>query len=410
MTGAPHITGNRTTVAASALSLLVLATCSGGTPANMEQVSRGDSYQAQYRDLPHPVAENPVLRSAYMNSARCTQQSGSAGGKGSGYVPGALRGELLSRGDLVDLRLPDDATFTGEFVVSRDGFLKLPFLPPIPAQGRSADQVKAAIRSALVSGGYYADTPEVSLLVMDFAPARVGVSGAVFEPQSMDIGGIAGDTVDNRRQAAIGASTEGRNLSVALRGAGGIRPDADLSAVRITRAGTNYTLDLRGAVEGRGFEDVMLMTGDEVYVPSRQCFQDELMKPGPLSPPGISLYLSNLTQPASSNATSAIGQVVREVPYGTRYMQAVIDANCVGGPRATSANRSAALFSRNPLTGNSVVIERKVEEMRTRADRDDYDPYLLPGDSIACYDSSVTNIGEIGKLIGVFTLGTLINN
>ena len=35
----------------------------------------------------------------------------------------------------------------------------------------------------------------------------------------------------------------------------------------------------------------------------------------------------------------------------------------VGGARATSAWRSAALISRNPLTGHSVVIERDIEDM-----------------------------------------------
>ncbi|MFD2855835.1 hypothetical protein ACFSZS_15140 [Seohaeicola zhoushanensis] len=145
----------------------------------------------------------------------------------------------------------------------------------------------------------------------------------------------------------------------------------------------------------------MLIGGDEIEVPTRLCFQDKMMRPGLISPPGISLYLSNLTQPAAGNAPSAIGQTVREVPYGTRFMQAVIDANCVGGPRASSADRSAALFSRNPMTGVSVVIQRKVETMRSRADRDDYDPYLLPGDAIACYDSGITNISEIARLMAL---------
>jgi polysaccharide biosynthesis/export protein len=145
----------------------------------------------------------------------------------------------------------------------------------------------------------------------------------------------------------------------------------------------------------------MLLTGDELHVPSRQCFQDDLMRPSPISPPGVSLYLSNLTQPASGNAVSAVNRDVREVPYGARYMQAVVDSNCVGGPRATSAHRSALLFSRNPITGVSVVIERDIEDMLRRADRDDYDPYLLPGDAIACYDSDVTNIAEIGRVLGI---------
>ena len=396
--------------AASTLAIIALAACGGKTPANIEAVSRGESYQAQYRDLERPAADSPTLRSALMNAARCKPYSGSAGaGKLRTYLPDALRGELLSRGDLIDLRVPNDETFTGEFVVSRDGMLKIPFLDPIPAQGRRTEQVAAEIRRKLGAGGFYIDEPALSLLVMDFAPVRIGVSGAVFDPQASDIGGVQGDQVDSRRQAALGASTEGRNLSVALRSAGGVRPDADLSAVRITRAGTTHIVDSRGAVAGRHFDDIMLVTGDEVYVPSRQCFQDELMTPSPVSPPGVSLYLSNLTQPANNNAAAAVSQGVREVPYGTRYLQAVIDANCVGGARATSADRSAALFSRNPVTGVSVVIERRVEELRTRADRDDYDPYVLPGDAIACYDSGVTNLGEIGRLIGVFTLGALVD-
>jgi polysaccharide export outer membrane protein len=156
--------------------------------------------------------------------------------------------------------------------------------------------------------------------------------------------------------------------------------------------------------EGRNTVDIMLLTGDEVRVPTRLCFQDDLMRPSPISPPGVNLFLSNLTQPAQNNAGSAVGQTVRQMPYGSRYMQAVIDANCVGGARTTSAHRSAVLFSRNPMTGVSVVIERDIEDLLRRADRDDYDPYLLPSDAMACYDSTITNIAEIGRVLGVVTL------
>jgi hypothetical protein len=59
--------------------------------------------------------------------------------------------------------------------------------------------------------------------------------------------------------------------------------------------------------------------------------------------------------------------------------------------------------SRNPVTGVSVVIERNIENLLRRADRDDYDPYLLPGDALACYDSTVTNLAEIGRVLGIAT-------
>jgi protein involved in polysaccharide export with SLBB domain len=318
-----------------------------------------------------------------------------------------LRGERLTRNDLLDVRVAEDETFNGDYVISRDGMLKLPFLKPILAQGRTTSQVENDIAQALMAEEFYQTAPRISVRASDFASVTVGVSGAVFEPHAVEIGGVRGDTLDGRRQDAMGASTEARNLSAALRAAGGVRPDADISYVTVRRGSNMYHFDMRGVFEGQNNTDIMLLTGDEIFVPSRQCFQEDLMRPSPISPPGVSLYLSNLTQPAQNNAGAAIGQTVRQVPYGTRYMQAVIDANCVGGPRATSADRSSVLFSRNPENGLSVVIERDIENLLRRADRDDYDPYLLPGDSLACYDSTVTNITEIGRVLGVIGAVTL---
>lgn len=390
---------------ATALVLLTVTGCANlETPDNLEPVATGDGYQAQYREMPSAPSEPLFLRSAAMNAADCTAFAGGAAGKGFGRVEPALAGARLTRNDLISLRVEEDETFSGDYVISRNGTIDLPFMSPVRAQGRLAREVEADIAAQLVSRDFFVERPRVSVRVADFASVSVGVSGAVFEPRLVEIGGVPGDQIDSRRQAALGASTEARNLSAALRAAGGVRPDADISAVKVRRAGRVYTLDMRGVFEGQNAVDIMLLTGDEVSVPSRGCFQDDLMRPSPISPPGASLFLSNLTQPATGNAVSAIGREVREVPYGTRYMQAVIDTNCVGGARATSAARSAILFSRNPVTGVSVVIERDIEEMLRRPDRDDFDPYLLPGDSIACYDSTVTNIGEIGRVLGQLAL------
>ncbi|MGB5864865.1 MAG: polysaccharide biosynthesis/export family protein [Sulfitobacter sp.] len=394
----------RSTLSVAISALLMTSACAGfDQPDNFEPVAQGDGYQAQYRQPDVTRRQVELLRSAEINVQKCLSLGGSAG-KGTSIAASALKGERLSRNDLLDVRIAEDDTFNGSYVVSRDGMLKLPFLPPIRAQGRSTAEVEADIAAALVADQFYQTRPRISVRATDFASVSVGVSGAVFEPHVVEIGGVRGDTVDSQRQVASGASTEGRNLSAALRAAGGVRPDADISAVEVRRGSQVYRLDMRGVFEGSNSVDIMLLTGDEVRVPSRQCFQDDLMRPSPISPPGVSLFLSNLTQPAQNNAASAVGQTVRQVPYGSRYMQAVIDANCVGGARTTSANRSAVLFSRNPVTGVSVVIERNIENLLRRADRDDYDPYLLPGDAMACYDSTVTNLAEIGRVVGMLTL------
>ncbi|MBT9382261.1 polysaccharide biosynthesis/export family protein [Pseudooceanicola sp. CBS1P-1] len=385
--------------------VLGLAGCTSyQQPANLGPVASGQDYQAQWRTPDVSRNRADFLRSPALNAQSCHAFLGGEHGplgKGAGYGVLALRSEKLTRGDLLDIRVEDDATFNGAYEVSRDGTIRLPFLDPIPAQGRSIDEVEAELAADLVKDEFYETAPRVSVRVMDLAPVSVGVSGAVFEPHEVGIGPAGGDQRDATRAAALGASTDARNLSAAIRAAGGVRPDADLSAVELRRGGKVYRIDMRGVFEGKRVVDVMLISGDEVYVPSRECFQQDLMKPSPVSPPGVSLFLSNLTQPAAGNAISAVGQEVREVPWGTRFMQAVVDANCVGGPRSTSADRSALLMTRNPETGVSVVIERDIEDMLRRADRDDYDPYLMPGDAIACYDSTVTSVGEVARVLGL---------
>ncbi len=392
----------------SCIGIGLLAGCSSAPqPENIAEVETGGAYQAQYRMPPKGRDAESNLVAEQMNAQKC-RRGGKVTEPSSFVAPAVLRGERLSRNDLVDVRVADDDTFNGDYVISRDGALKLPFLSPIPAQGRSPDAVEADIAAALVREGFYDEPPRISVRLADFAGVSIAVSGAVFEAQAARIGGQRGEDIDTARQAALGASTEARNLSVALRSAGGVRPDADLSSVELTRAGHKHILDLRGVFAGRDAMDVMLLAGDEITVPSRACFQDEMMRPGPISPPGVTLFLSNLTKPAAGNAVSAVGRSVREVPYGTRFMQAVIDTNCVGGARATSAHRSAVLMTRDPISGISTVIERNIEDMLRRADRDDYDPYVLPGDAIACYDSSITNLAEVVGVLGaIAAVGSL---
>nr|WP_243613383.1 polysaccharide biosynthesis/export family protein [Shimia aestuarii] len=399
----------------SAVSCVTLAACSSmKTPANIEEVSRGAGYQAQYRATSQTDNETAFLQSASMNTANCRPEIGGGRnsdiGKWSGPSLNSLLGEKLSRNDLVQVTVDGDELLSKAYVVSRDGNLKLPYLPPIPAQGRSTAEVEAALAQALVAENFYETLPRIAVRITDFASVSVGVVGAVFEPHAVEIGGVQGDAMDTGRQQAMGASTEGRNLSAALRAAGGVRPDADLSAVELHRQGRIYQMDLRGVFDGTDPTDIMMLTGDKIVVKSRMCFQDNLMRPSPISPPGVSLYLSNLTQPATGNAPSAIGRESRQVPYGTRFMQAVVNTNCVGGAKTTNANRSAVLFSRNPVTGVSVVIERRIENLLRRGDRDDYDPYVLPGDAIACYDSAVTSVAEIGRVIGTIGAATLLLN
>jgi polysaccharide export outer membrane protein len=62
------------------------------------------------------------------------------------------------------------------------------------------------------------------------------------------------------------------------------------------------------------------------------------------------------------------------------------------------------LITSNPETGNSEVLERRIEELVRSADRDAYNPVIMPGDAVACYDSKVQNARDVLKSLGDFGL------
>jgi hypothetical protein len=188
-------------------------------------------------------------------------------------------------------------------------------------------------------------------------------------------------------------------LSTAIAFAGGVRPDADISHVEVRRGGRVSIVDLTGMVSGDPVNDVMLLDGDRVIVTSRRCFQPELARPTPITPPGVRAYISNLSVPANNNSGAAIGRDSSNFPYGTRLLQALASMNCIGGAQMTNADRWAVLISVNPLDGQTEVIERRIEGLVRRPDRDAYNPVIMPNDAIACYDSVVTNGRELVRTL-----------
>ena len=178
-----------------------------------------------------------------------------------------------------------------------------------------------------------------------------------------------------------------------------MRPDADLSRVILKRGSKTYTLNWQGAISGGAVDDVPLLDGDHIYVAEAPCFQSALVRPSQITPPGVRIFMSNVSQPSApqSTATNTSG-----LPYGTRLLAGLVAANCVGGSRSTNAARVAVLISRNPKTSETEVIQRSVEDMVLSPDRDTVNPYLMPDDSIACYDSAVIDAREMALTIQSF--------
>lgn len=317
---------------------------------------------------------------------------------------------LLAPGDRLVLAVAGDKdVLSGAYTVGADGALAVGDEVRVAVAGRSLAEARAALRRALVAAGLVRDlVGNVGLTVSESAGVPVFVEGAVFAPGMIRAGERSAEArATTLANPAAGDDNNARTLSVALRAAGGVRPDAALGSVTLVRAGIPYRVDARGALMGGGFVDPPLAAGDRVVVASAGCFQPDLVRPSAVTAPGIRVYMSNLSRPATHNAGSAIGKESTSLPYGTRLLQGLVSANCVGGSML-NAGRQAVLISKNPVTGQSVVIARSVEALVREAHRDAINPYLMPDDAIACYDSRAMALVDALGIVGDVTTRAIL--
>ena len=362
-------------------------------PRNTGPIAHVGGYQQTQRAVPANDREIDSIESRLADCEANTQFDRLP------ILPHTTDEAAISRGDLLRVSVGDDVLLSGDYEIEDDGKLRLPQAVPLRAHGVTSKSLSRLLAAMLVKENLYRATPSVSVKVIERASVRVHVEGAVFEPGTVEIAMRSAENRDLTRQAAFGDSTHARGLVAAFQSSAGLRPDADTQRVLLKRDGKIWRLDLRPAAVNRKFHDPMLLSGDEIHVPSLGCFQPGLARPTVVTRKGIKVHLSNLTVPAQSNAQSAIDDDVREIKYGTRFLQALVRMNCVGGTALTNADRSAVLISRNPISDRSEVIERNIEDLVRRADRDNHDPVLMPGDAIACYDSSVTNARDVARSI-----------
>lgn len=385
------------------LTVLFLVGCAGSFERPRNLVTVNDApYQAQRQSMSDAKENRAFSAASSQNLGRCQDMDLALTGQPIDAGLGAAFEEpaVLSPGDLIQLQIVRGEGFEGDYVISPIGYLRLPFIGDVPAAGTTTKQLEDTVSRLLVSGGYFrSNFVQVSIDVLHWAPINVSISGAVFQSGDVLINERGANSDPSARIEASGDFTTQRRLSRALSAASGVRPDADVRNVVLIRNGRRRVFDMTGALDGGPMDDPLLVAGDRVHVPSRGCFQMALARPSRITPPGIRVYMSNLTRPAASNAASAIGEHSTKLPYGTRFLQGLVSANCVGGIQATNARRWAVLISRNPMTGESEVVARSIEDLVRRADRDDFNPVLLPNDALACYDSHVTNVRDVVAMV-----------
>ncbi len=300
-----------------------------------------------------------------------------------------------------DDQLPENSTFrlSGLYEVNVDGTVQIPFLEPQLAAGLEAEVVEKQLAERLVQRGFFnAAALQLSVRVVQWAPIQVTIAGEVFLPGRVLINALpdsSDSSMPRPRASPVVASGENpseRYLSTALRQAGGLKPTADVRHIRLRRGNRERVLDVSGIFTGQPVADIPLIAGDQVIVPTSPVTEAAWVRPSQITPSTIPVLISNLTQPAVPG-----GQMVT-MAYGTRLSQAVVTAGCVGGAKSM-AKRRVTLVQTDRLTGQTFVRDRSVESLVRTSRQDADNPFLMPQDSVICYDSRVTNTARVFRLV-----------
>jgi len=156
----------------------------------------------------------------------------------------------MTVGDIIGVRFFYYPTYNVSIVVRPDGYVTIPLLGEVHAEGMRPSELQEIIRSK------YSEVlvePEVSVIVTEFANQRIFVFGEVEDPGAFVLRGTT--TVLDAVAEAGGLTYNGRSDSIIL-----IRrqPDGTFSGTRV---------DLQDLLAGRSAENMMLNPRDVVYVP-----------------------------------------------------------------------------------------------------------------------------------------------
>lgn len=326
----------------------------------------------------------------------------------------ALSKISFARGDMLRIRIFGMDQYDGLYQISSGGALELPFSPAFSVTGLSREALINKIETELVRlKWFYSRSVNVDLSVVKLASVNVSVEGAVFSPGRVGINGQPLSKAEDAIQHVSGAFSSGRDLVAALTAAGGIRPDADPSEIYLVRKGNVWNIPINDLINGSALiETPMLINGDRVIVGSTGALNPLLVTPTQVTPPGMRVFMSNLTAPAFNNSQAAVGADSTRLPYGSSLLDSAISANCIGGTHQANASRSVILVTRNFGSKQQLVVRRSINQLLAGSSDRLVNPFMMPNDAIACYDSRFTNFRDvargIGEIISPILLGRLL--
>jgi len=162
----------------------------------------------------------------------------------------------LGPNDYVSFRVVEDRDNDSQRLrVNDNGELEVPYIGPVPAEGKSCKQLAYDVKAVLEKEYYYHATVILALdRVSEKSRGKVYVYGSVKVQGPQEI-----------------PADETYTVSKAIIRAGGFGDFGDKRRVKVTRKdGKSFTVDLKNVIErGRTEEDLVVRPDDQIYVPQR---------------------------------------------------------------------------------------------------------------------------------------------
>ena len=166
----------------------------------------------------------------------------------------------LAIGDVLSFRIVEDEEEPKTLVITDSGDLEVPYIGRFPAENRTCKQLARELKTALEKEYYYHATVIIAVNSMAKSRGKVYLVGPVRMPGPQEL-----------------PSDEVLTLSKAILRAGGFTDFADQHHVKITRqesAGKSGKVTLVVDVgrifdKGKTENDVVLKSGDLIYIPER---------------------------------------------------------------------------------------------------------------------------------------------
>ena len=247
-------------------------------------------------------------------------------------------------GDLLEINVFDVPELSGKFRVSNAGSVSLPLIGELPVAENDTREIEHTIAQKLAEGGYVR-TPQVSVLVIEFATQGVSVLGEVKKP------GV---------YPALGSHRLLDYLSMAE----GLTPLAG-SAVDISRRGSSANQRINVRSKGETRDNPEIFSGDTVLVERAGVVYvvGDVVRPGgfPMDQEDRLTVLQAVALAQGVNRTAALksAKLIRTTPQGR--IEVPINLSAMLGSKTTDVSLQDEDIVFVPTSAAKSALKRGLE-------------------------------------------------